>query len=325
MPGRIPNRRIWLGACPALLALGLGIPAWARAQEAIPAADSLPAQPGAPALAGPDLPAQSRSAVGTSSTESERSTEADSTLGEVGEQIETDRNSFTFAPVTAGNGRLIVESSYSFINVGREGAKHSFPESVLRYGVGERLELRVGYNYETGRPSELAEGDIAGNFGINAEQQIFYGFKYALTRQGREFRLLPNSAFLAQAHTPIGSIETQTQIRLGYAVGWIFANGWTFDAGLRYGTDKFESDHYNLWAPSAVLKIPFGRERKWFTHAEYFSITSQGLSRQFSKQILDTGLHYFITPNWEVGATIGLGLNEQTRGILINAGMGFRF
>ncbi len=101
------------------------------------------------------------------------------------EFIETDRNSFTFAPFTPGNGRLIVESAYSYISIGNEGAKHSFPETVFRYGIGDRLELRLGYNFETGRASEVAEGDIAGNFGINAEQQIFYGFKYAVTRRGR--------------------------------------------------------------------------------------------------------------------------------------------
>ena len=114
------------------------------------------------------------------------------------EFIETDRNSFTFAPMTPGAGRLIVEAAYSYINIGGEGAKHSFPETVFRLGVGDRLELRLGYNFETGRAS--AEGDIAGNFGINAEQQVLYGFKYQVTREKPDSGLLPNSAFLAGTH-----------------------------------------------------------------------------------------------------------------------------
>lgn len=253
--------------------------------------------------------------------ETEPATETD----EREEFVETDRNSFTFAPFTAGPGRLILESSYSFINIGGEGSKHSFPETVLRYGIGNRLELRVGYNFETGSASEVAEGDIAANFGINAEQQILYGFKYALTHQQSALRFTPNSAFLGQAHTPVGSLEGQTQIRLGYVWGWVLRNGWTFDQAFRFGTDREEHDGFALWAPSTVLRIPLGREKRWFTHLEYFSVMSQAKSSDFSKQFIDTGLHYFITPNLEVGSVVAFGINDQSRGIMANIGLGVRF
>jgi Putative MetA-pathway of phenol degradation len=239
--------------------------------------------------------------------------------------IETDRNSFTFAPLTPGRDRLIVESAYSNIKIGQEGAKHSFPETVFRYGVGDRFELRFGYNYEIGRASETAEGDIAGNFGINAEQQVLYGFKYAVTRGKSRRRLTPHSAFLAQAHTPIGSVEGQTQMRLGYAWGWVLPNSWTFDQAVRFGTDREKADGYTLWAPSAMLRIPLGREKRWFTHVEYFGVMSQAKEHDFSKQFIDTGLHYFITPNFEVGGVVAFGINDQTRGVLVNAGFGVRF
>jgi len=81
--------------------------------------------------------------------------------------------------------------------------EHSLRETVFRFGIGDRLELRFGYNFETGPASRVAEGDIAGNFGIDAEQQIVYGLKYAVTRESPEFRLMPHSAFLAQLHTPV--------------------------------------------------------------------------------------------------------------------------
>ncbi len=241
------------------------------------------------------------------------------------EFIETDRNSFTFAPFTPGNGRLIIESAYSYINIGSEGPKHSFPETVFRYGIGDRLELRLGYNFETGRASRAAEGDIAGNFGINAEQQILYGFKYAVTRQSPDSGLIPHSAFLAQLHTPVGSVEGHTQIRLGYVWGWILPNGWTFDQAIRFGTDREGSNEYALWAPSSVLRIPFGHEKRWFTHVEYFGIISQGKDHEFSKQFIGTGLHYFITPNFEVGSIVAFGINDQSQGILVNVGFGIRF
>jgi hypothetical protein len=241
------------------------------------------------------------------------------------EFVETDRNSFTFAPFTPGRGRLIAESAYSYLNFGGEGAKHSFPEGIVRYGVGDRLELRLGYNFETGAERAEGEGELAGNFGINAEQQALYGFKYALTRQGSGFGLMPHTAFLAQCHTPIGSAEGQSQIRMGGVWGWILPNGWIFDQAIRFGTEREGEDGFTLWAPSTVLRIPFGRERRWFTHVEYFGVMSQARARDTSFQFIDTGLHYFITPDLEVGTTIAFGINDQSRGTIVNCGFGIRF
>src|SRR5262249_28855880 len=59
--------------------------------------------------------------------------------------IETDRDSFTPATTTAGRGRLIVESAYSFLDNRGVPETHSFPELLCRYGLTERLELRLGW------------------------------------------------------------------------------------------------------------------------------------------------------------------------------------
>ena len=53
------------------------------------------------------------------------------------DHIETDRDSFTPATVTAGAGRLIVESGYSFIDNRSVPETHSFPELIARYGVND--------------------------------------------------------------------------------------------------------------------------------------------------------------------------------------------
>ena len=254
--------------------------------------------------------------------------ETDSETQEREDFIETDRNSFTFAPMTPGDGRLIVESAYSFINIGNEGPKHSFPESVFRYGIGDRLELRLGYNFGDGpRPSVGApRGRHRGQLRYQRRTTGALRIQvHALTRPTPDFALMPHSAFLAQLHTPIGSVEGQTQIRLGYAWGWTLPNGWTFDQALRFGTDREGTDSFALWAPSTVLKIPFGREKRWFTHVEYFGIMTQGKEHDFSKQFIDTGLHYFITPNFEVGTIIAFGINGQSQGVLVNVGFGIRF
>src|SRR5215468_4347719 len=72
--------------------------------------------------------------------------------------IETDRDSFTPATTTVGRGRLVIESAYSFLDNRGVKETHSFPELLSRYGLTERLELRLGWNYEVGG----AGSDISG-------------------------------------------------------------------------------------------------------------------------------------------------------------------
>ena len=73
------------------------------------------------------------------------------------EFIETDRNSFTFSRRTAPTNRFIFESAYTNISIGRECTKHSFPESVLRYGLNDRIELRLGDPMESDVDRRVAE------------------------------------------------------------------------------------------------------------------------------------------------------------------------
>ena len=67
---------------------------------------------------------------------------------ETAEFLETDANSFTFAVRTADRNRVIFESAYTNIKIGKESTKHSFPESLFRYGLTDRLEFHFGYDYE---------------------------------------------------------------------------------------------------------------------------------------------------------------------------------
>jgi Putative MetA-pathway of phenol degradation len=259
-------------------------------------------------------------AVLPEATEDEES--GDSQRNDVEEFIETDRNSFTFARMTAGANRLIVESSYSFIDLSGEKIKNSFPELLLRYGIGDRFEFRLGWNYETGRERKPDAGNIAGFFGADAEQQIYYGFKAVVTRPSG---WIPQSAFLAQGHTPTGGPQSVTQLRIGYVVGWKLPNRWDFDAGFRFGTDNDDGHPYVMWAPSAVLKIPLTPNERLFTHVEYFSLITNGKQEDTAMHFVDTSLHYLITPSMEVGGIIAFGPHSHGLNIVTNVGIGIRF
>jgi hypothetical protein len=242
------------------------------------------------------------------------------------DEIETDRDSFTPATTTAGRRRLIVESAYSFIDNRGIKETHSFPELILRYGLTERVELRLGWNYEVGGAESDVSGADAGEEGLTGAgrleraSDISYGVKLRVTNQSR---WLPQSAVIVQAATPTSGEDTATQLFATYVAGWELPNRWRFDAAFRYGLASEARDRSNLWAPSAVLKVPLGE--KWAVHGEYFGIFSSGKAENFTRHFFSPGVHYLVTPNLEVGVRVGWGLNDQTPRFFSNVGVGWRF
>jgi hypothetical protein len=245
------------------------------------------------------------------------------------DEIETDRDSFTPATTTAGRGRLIAEYAYSFIDNRGIKETHSVPELILRYGVTERVELRLGWNYEVGGAgnetsgSGVSDEDATSRTGVIREYTLAYGAKVGVTKQRR---WLPQSAFIVQGFTPTGGsagASTATQLVATYVAGWVFPNRWKFDAAIRYGTASEEGDHFHAWGPSAVVKVPFGE--KWAGHVEYFGLFTSGKAQNFTKHFVSPGLHYLVTPNFEVGFRLGWGLNDRSARFFSNVGVGWRF
>jgi hypothetical protein len=249
------------------------------------------------------------------------------TYGQVGEEehIETDRDSFTPATTTAGRNRLILESAYSFIDNENVPETHSFPELLARYGVTDWLELRLGTNYEVGGASSSVSGGVGGQGdfeadSIESESTVFYGFKTALTEQDG---WMPEMATILQGYTPTSGPETRTHLVATYVFGWIFFEDWTWDSAIRFGTGSEEEDNFNRWAPSTVVKVAL--TEKWNGHLEYFGIFTDGREEELSQSYISPGLHYLVTPDFEVGVRVGWGLGGDAANFFSNAGVGLRF
>ena len=66
------------------------------------------------------------------------------------ERIETERHDFTQSTVTVGRGVFQIESGYSYFykKDGEETeSSHTLPETLLRYGLSEDIDLRIRGNY----------------------------------------------------------------------------------------------------------------------------------------------------------------------------------
>ncbi|ADG66670.1 hypothetical protein Plim_0825 [Planctopirus limnophila DSM 3776] len=242
-----------------------------------------------------------------------------------GDEIETDRDSFTPATTVVGHHKTIVEAAYSFIDNPSSRETHSFPELLVRYGVSDRIEIRLGWNYETG-----GGGSVSGNSSFIEEEplvdeiendgDLLYGLKLFVNEQAD---WLPQSSLIVQANTPTSGSLNTTQFTLCYVVGWELPNAWTIDAAMRYSATAEEEDHFNLWAPSVVLKVPVGTKYK--AHIEYFGIFSDQQETAQTSQYISPGIHYLITPDLEIGIRVGWGLNSDSARFFSNVGAGWRF
>jgi hypothetical protein len=237
------------------------------------------------------------------------------------EELETDRDSFTFAPTTAGPATSILEAAYSFIENRPAPAAHSFPEVLLRRGFGERVEARLGFNYEAGGPGTVSGSEFGGeDIETEDESRVLYGAKIETTGQDG---WLPRSAAIIQGYTPVSGPAHQSTLVLGEAWGWRFAGGWEWTTAMRFGTGFEAADAFSQWAPSSVIKMPVGE--RWNVHAEYFGIFSTGKEVPLNVQYASCGGHVLATDNLEIGLRVGWGLNETTPAFFSNFGVGWRY
>ena len=104
------------------------------------------------------------------------------------DEIETDRDAFTRSPRIVAPGRLVLESSYVFLDQDAEFEGHLYPDLLVSYGVCDWLELRLGWTYEVGKFHQLAHAGVE-----RVEEGLgIYGVKLFLT-SAEGWR--PNSSF----------------------------------------------------------------------------------------------------------------------------------
>lgn len=236
-------------------------------------------------------------------------------------EMETDRDSFTPATSTVARSYTISEAAYSFIDNRIGPESHSFPELLVRHGLTDRFELRLGWNYEAGGSGTVTGNEVGGE-DLEAEEdsRVLYGFKYQTSYQAG---WIPESSFILQCYTPTSGPSSQTTLAAGQVVGWTFGNGWTWNSAIRYGTGYDEGDFLNQWAPSTVLKIPLGERLN--VHAEYFGIMTTHAAQNTGNHFSSIGGHVLITPDLEFGVRVGFGLTDDSPRFFNNVGFGWRF
>ena len=114
-------------------------------------------------------------------------------------ELNTDRDGFTPSAFVVDQGRVLVETSYVYIQ-NRDGRPtNAYPELLCRIGATEWLECRIGANYEVGSQGNVVTNVEAGETGkagtANYESSLLYGLKASLAEQDS---LLPQACFIME-------------------------------------------------------------------------------------------------------------------------------
>ena len=237
-------------------------------------------------------------------------------------ELRTDRDAYTFVPTTARFGETILESSFSYIDNPGFASTYSFPELLVRVGVNDWMEARLGWNYDIGGINDITGmGSIGGLISPSeANGSFLFGTKIRLLEnEGRR----PAASIMMHGQTPTSGGDNTTDPSASAVLEWKVQDDWLLALGLHYQVLTDPDDYYNEWTPSMILRIPVGE--RWNVHAEWFSNWTVGRQDEERQHYVSPGGHVAVTENFEIGLRFVIGLSPGADSFVANTGIALRF
>ena len=116
------------------------------------------------------------------------------------DRIETERHDFTQSTTTVGKGVTQFEFGYSFFHKSERGEdenSHTTPELMVRYGLTDKLEIRLRYN----EVWQFGEEDFSGS------EDLRWAFKIRTSEQAG---WMPESGLEIRSTLPTGGSDWST-------------------------------------------------------------------------------------------------------------------
>ena len=225
----------------------------------------------------------------------------------------TDRPDFTESASTVAPGFLQLEAGYTFTRMG--GARqHDVGEALLRVGVRERIEIRLGVptygSFETGSGDEDGFGDASA------------GLKIGLFETSGEGA--PRTALLVGTSLPTGSEAlgaSGLQPGATLALAWDLPRGLGLGVNLGYESVEEDGDEFGQAKGSVALGLPVSGPVGAFL--EGYVLVPEG-SRD-AEPFLDGGITVLLSPSLQLDARVGTGFEGPDPDYFAGAGLAVRW
>ena len=239
------------------------------------------------------------------------------------EPLITDRPDFTESSSTVGLGVVQLEMGYSFVYndddaTGDETHTHTAPETLLRVGFLENVELRVGWTYV------WENTEVSGvHASTDGGSDLSIGLKIDLFEQ---CCWRPEQAIIVSTASDSGATNFSSNTfttNVTYSYSWELANEWGLGANSGFFTDREGTDDFVVWTQSVALGIPLND--CWGTYIEYFGLYETQKAGAINQHFMNGGFTYLWNNNLQFDVRAGLGLNDDADDFFTGTGVSMRF
>lgn len=225
--------------------------------------------------------------------------------------IFTGRPSFSTGPNAVPVGRTQFEFGYTYANRpgGRNDDVHSFPNTLLRFGIYRDIELRLS----TG-------GYLWREAGKDGTTDLRLGAKIEVRDQDG---WVPKMAVQPSFKVPVGNASNSNDPdpMVELVAVWNLSDEWSLlmNASLAAVSDD-DDDTESVFAYSASLGRSVMESAGVFV--EYFGVFPGDETGAHS---VDWGVTVLLTEDLQLDAAVGFGLNDEADDLFTTTGFSFRF
>ena len=249
------------------------------------------------------------------------------------EPMVTDRPDFTESTDAVPWGHIQLELGYTLTVDKEDGNKtreHAAPGMLLRVGLVEDIELRLGwdgYSYEYSRETSRESTPGGGTRTVTTRDwaqgatDMSIGAKFKLVEQED---WIPHIGVITEITVPSGSSNVSSgDVEPGLILAWAYDITDNFGIAGNTGLFVLRDGTHQFLQTTSSLSAAFAIAEKLGSYVEYFGLYPDAISEDCAHH-LNGGLTYQITDNLQLDWLIGFGLNEQAPDFFTGFGVSIR-
>lgn len=225
----------------------------------------------------------------------------------------TDRPDATEAPSTIPRGYLQVETGSFYTRNNDDGEKFekfTYNTSLLRLGILDNLELRLGWDFVESNYENR-------NTTLSGFNPMLLGTKIAIAKEKNGW---PEMGFMGHIYLPFfaGSDfkpeTTNVDFRFAFSHNFSKRSNLSYNLGMAWGNDSPEARYVYTLAYGYAVTAKFGM------YAELYGDLPEN---SVANHYWDAGVTYLVSNNVQLDATVGSGITKGQE-ILLSGGISFR-
>ncbi len=231
--------------------------------------------------------------------------------------IVTDRPNATESPTLVPKGYMQVETGGLFESLDNNGVKFEktvYNTSLMRFGLLDNMELRVGWNLETQRTT-------VGSLGVESEisgfSPLLLGVKVGIAEEKNgapKIGLLGHLFLPFTANKDFRLQTTGADFRFAFSNTLSDKSNLSYNVGAKWGNDSPELAYIYTVAFVHSITDKFGF---------YLELYGDFPENSTANHFFDAGVTYLLQSNIQLDATMGKGITDD-QDLLLSAGISFR-